>query len=382
MCFGNMEATKKETGITQLPSWLEGPAATNVGRAVDVTSRPFEGYAGPRVAQLSGDENQAFGMLRNVAGSGNPYTSQIEDLYKKFATQAPGQINAPGFLGPNASAGTASLQDYMNPYLNAVLKPQLYDIEKKSAQDRMASNARATFSGAYGDASHGVERAKTTDDTNRLRESVIGKASSDAFNTGAGLRFQDIANLMSQQGANAQLNESGLQRMATGGTAMRDLDKYNTGREVDLANTLAGAGATERGIEQKGMDTGFQEYLREQGWDLDMVKQLTSILSGTPHGQTVEKTTEQPNNSGWQALGTIGSALLFSDRRIKTDIARVGALNDGTPVYRYRLHGKGPYQIGVMAQDIENSHPGAVHEINGIKMVDYRLATERSLGVA
>jgi hypothetical protein len=50
-------------------------------------------------------------------------------------------------------------------------------------------------------------------------------------------------------------------------------------------------------------------------------------------------------------------------------------LFDGTPVYAFRYNGHPAMQIGLMAQDIEKSRPHAVIEIEGVKHVDYDLAT-------
>ncbi len=75
------------------------------------------------------------------------------------------------------------------------------------------------------------------------------------------------------------------------------------------------------------------------------------------------------------SLGSAGiKAGMFSDRRVKTDISRVGTLDNGLPVYAYRYVWGGPMQIGVMAQDVEQIHPEAVGEIGGVKTVDYELA--------
>ena len=78
--------------------------------------------------------------------------------------------------------------------------------------------------------------------------------------------------------------------------------------------------------------------------------------------------------------GGIGDLLKFlpSDMRLKEDIARVGTLFDGTPVYGFRYKGAPAYHIGLMAQDVEKTTPHAVIEINGYKAVDYRAATEAS----
>lgn len=46
---------------------------------------------------------------------------------------------------------------------------------------------------------------------------------------------------------------------------------------------------------------------------------------------------------------------LMSDRRLKTDIQRVGITDDGVPIYTYKYLSGGPTQMGVMAQDVPNA---------------------------
>ena len=59
---------------------------------------------------------------------------------------------------------------------------------------------------------------------------------------------------------------------------------------------------------------------------------------------------------------------LFSDRRLKTDIRRVGQTDEGTPIYTYRYVWGGPVQMGVMAQDVPDA---AVMTPSGFLAVDY-----------
>jgi hypothetical protein len=81
--------------------------------------------------------------------------------------------------------------------------------------------------------------------------------------------------------------------------------------------------------------------------------------------------------SGGQGGGSGLLGLLnWSDARLKEDIAMVGALFDGTPIYRYRYKGAPAYHIGLMAQDIERINPDAVAEIGAYKAVNYHMATE------
>jgi len=75
---------------------------------------------------------------------------------------------------------------------------------------------------------------------------------------------------------------------------------------------------------------------------------------------------------GTAAIGLGKGAAMFSDRRLKTDIRKVGQTDSGTPIYSFRYKVGGPVQIGVMAQDLEQKQPDAVStHPNGFKMVDY-----------
>ena len=82
--------------------------------------------------------------------------------------------------------------------------------------------------------------------------------------------------------------------------------------------------------------------------------------------------------TGFMGAGSFLPALAASDERVKDDIEPVGELFDRTPVYSYRYKGDPTPHIGVMAQEVEQDTPEAVHEIGGIKYVDYNKATERS----
>lgn len=61
-----------------------------------------------------------------------------------------------------------------------------------------------------------------------------------------------------------------------------------------------------------------------------------------------------------------------SDRRLKTDIRRLGTSAEGIPVYAFRYIWGGPLFVGTMAQDLLAIRPEAVIETaSGYYMVDY-----------
>jgi hypothetical protein len=59
-------------------------------------------------------------------------------------------------------------------------------------------------------------------------------------------------------------------------------------------------------------------------------------------------------------------------------VHEIGETHDGQPIYSYKYNGDNKTQIGLMAQDVEKSHPEAVGVMGGYKTVDYGKATEDS----
>lgn len=64
--------------------------------------------------------------------------------------------------------------------------------------------------------------------------------------------------------------------------------------------------------------------------------------------------------------------LMWSDRRLKSDVERIGTTAHGLPLYEYTIFGE--RQHGLMADEVEQVMPAAViTHPNGFKMVNYRM---------
>jgi hypothetical protein len=91
---------------------------------------------------------------------------------------------------------------------------------------------------------------------------------------------------------------------------------------------------------------------------------------------------QQKNQSLNQALGGMfgvaGNFIKYSDRRLKTDIRKVGRTEDGQNIYSYRYKGGHGMHLGLMAQEVERKYPEAVsRDAFGFRRVDYGKALER-----
>ncbi len=90
--------------------------------------------------------------------------------------------------------------------------------------------------------------------------------------------------------------------------------------------------------------------------------------------------------SGLFGLGSaaITAAPFFSDERLKENVEKVGRLPGGPNVYEYEMKGdpSDTRQVGVMAQEVERTQPGAVKRDprTGYRMVDYSQVLAKAMG--
>lgn len=312
-CFGGMDPTKQvdTTGTTAPPDWVQSAGQSNYNTAKGILSQGFQPYTGQMTAPLSGNEQTASNLIASTAASPNPYSSTAAADYTTYGNTPGFNYNFNTVADQNGPLGTT--QSYMNPYLDAVLAPQLRQLGISGSQARQGIAANATQSGAYGDARHGVVEGEQLKNQALQENDVVGQAYNQAFQQAMSQREQDAGRQFSTQQAQAGENNNTLQRMQQSGIDLTNLDKYDTSRALGLASSLGQTGATERQVQQSSDDAAYQEEMRKQGFTDNQVAFLTSVLKGTPTATTTtgQQTTSQPNNTGWQAIGTLASALFL-----------------------------------------------------------------------
>lgn len=100
----------------------------------------------------------------------------------------------------------------------------------------------------------------------------------------------------------------------------------------------------------------------------------TDVAGITQNAYGQQMAAHNANQGMLGGLFSAGASLipLLSDRRMKTDIQPVGKLDNGLTVFLYRYIDGGPFQIGLMAQDVEEVNPHAVETgPDGFKRVKY-----------
>jgi hypothetical protein len=293
--------------------------------------------------------------------------------------------------GANAAAsGLDSLTNYNasntnNPQsvinaANQYVQGQNIDGQVNDAMLNATQQARdVTLPGIQQNASIG---GNTDSSRNGIAQGLVQRGLAEqSANLGATLRnsaYQNGLNL-AQSGFN---NNNGLNLNAANAAASQGNSAANNGSSIysGALNNTGTANSINEGNYTNSVGNAYaalQPYMSLFGstnWG------PTTNTSGTSQtqGTGTSNTESDPGMLGIMSglLGAGVSAYKASDRRLKTDIKRVGTLDNGLPVYSYRYTGSPQFELGLMAQDVEKVKPEAVREIAGYKAVNYEMASE------
>lgn len=380
-------------------------------------------------------QNPAYGVFGNLAGANSPQAQALnKDLgygYAATGTEANQLRNTLGYganavgteanqLRPFASGAMSAAN---NPYTNALSKSVLSQvvpsIESQFIQGGGLSSpgaAYATSQGATAALAPTLFARQQQEEQNqmsaaqqlaatRLAQEQAGMgaagqlAGSRLAQEGQGIGAAgQLANTQTQAGTGlSNAFSSGMQNML-GGLAL------SPGTESNLftpGQNLFSAGGAQQQLNQQQLNGDVARWNYNQTLPFNALNQYIGEITGNYGGTTnLDQPFFQPSTlsqvgQGLGALGAAGSAAsglsmgipalmaLFSDRRLKADIERVGKLDNGLPVYSFRYKGEPEdmRRIGLMAQEVEKEHPDAVMtapgffgSLSGFKMVDYAKA--------
>ena len=152
-----------------LSEWA-GPYVTDMlGKAQAIADQPYAVYGGPQTAGESGLQSKVFQGLGNLSFPGQLGQSFSSTGAYQPPPMAPG-VYSPGAIGtgagapfgtggnpppmggqpPTSSGQTGVAAQYMNPYLDSVLQPQLAELRRQSDINLQPSLAKMTQAGGYG----------------------------------------------------------------------------------------------------------------------------------------------------------------------------------------------------------------------------------------
>jgi len=225
--------TGKESSLSN----YVGPYVTEMlGKGQALANEGYNAYMGPLTAGASQLEDAAFGGLGSLS--------------------LPTDDMGVGGYQPQQFTGDIA-QQYMNPYLQASLDPQLEAARRQSEIDRVNNASRMTKAGSFG----GSRQAVLDAENQRALQSNL-----------AGITGQGYADAYAQ--ALGQFNTE----QDRGMTAQDKINQYG----MTGIGALADMGAVQRGIEGEGITADRLQFEEERDFPYKQVQYMQSLLQGLP----------------------------------------------------------------------------------------------------
>lgn len=218
-----------------LSPWVGDYVTSALGQGAALANAPYQAYQGPLTAGASNLQQQAFAGASDIASAG--YT--------------PGQF-AGGF-------GAGQAAQYMNPYIQASLDPQLKELQRQADIQRVQDAGRLTQAGAFGGSRQAIMESEGRRNLLDKQAGLIGTGYKTAYDTGLGQfnKEREAEEASRQFGANFGLKSVG---------------------------QLADLGAVERGITSEGLAADRAQFQEERDFAYKMPQYQLGLLSGLPIG--------------------------------------------------------------------------------------------------
>ena len=292
-------------------------------------------YEGAQLAQFTPEQQQAFQATRGIFEQG-------------LAGTPLGQSTT--YLAPALGATTAStlpttaatIGQYMDPYLENVLRVQEQEARRADDISRQNRAAQAVQAGAFGGSREAVMEAEAQRGLEDRLASLRASGMSQAYQTAQQMAEAQRARELSAGRQYAALGETAAQQQA---------------REI---GGLAATGEALRGQTQAGLDIAKTQFMEEQQFPQTQLQQYSSIIRGFPltpsQLQTTQTVTPQPSltqqllGAGVGAAGLAGAFGAFKKEGGLVGLAEGGRPMDAMPMKPRRRAADLGAAIGSLAQ--------------------------------
>lgn len=323
------------TNAQGLSPWSAPYITDYLGKAKALAGTPYEAYKGPLTAGTSDLQNKAFqgigsltvpGAIGNAANTAGNIATDLSGMSYNPTTFS-NQYKAPdAYQSVGSAFDSTQAQQYMNPYLQASLNPQIEEARRQSQITQMQNASKAVNAGAFGGGRQAIMDAETQRNLGTNLANITGQGYNTAFNnsqqqfnadqqrkiqeaqfgaqqgmTAAQLQAQyglsaDQANEMSKQfGANFGLNakNAALNAASTQG----NLGALQNSTNLANLNTQLTAGNTQRGIEAEGTAADLAEFEKQRQFPYQQLQFQRDMMTGLP-SSAVSNTPAQMSDSG------------------------------------------------------------------------------------
>jgi hypothetical protein len=298
------------SSVSNLAPWAGEYVTGMLGKAQALSEMPYSPYTGALTPGASQLQQQAFagiGALQTPAGIG-----QAEQRTAQLGQQMGALTYRPTTFTSQAFSPQAA-QQYMNPYLQAALNPQIEEARRQADIQRVQQAGRLTKAGAYGGSRQAIMESELARNLQQNLANITGQGYNQAYQQAQQAFQADEQRKAAAQAATEASRQFGagfgLQGLqAASQAAQQQAGLSQAGQQAALRNIEAqiGAGATQRDIEAQGLAADYKRFQEERDWPYKMLQYQQSFLQGLP----ITATSYQAETSPLQNIVGTGSGLL------------------------------------------------------------------------
>jgi hypothetical protein len=237
---------------------------------------PYQAYMGQLSSGESPLQTSAFNTATNLqtpASIGTAATSA-----GTIGTAAQGLKYTP----TTTSFDATQAQNYMNPYLQASLNPQLDEARRQSQITQQGNAAKMTQAGAFGGSRGAIMDAETQRSLGTNLANITGAGYNTAFNNAQNQFNADQTRKMQENQFGAGFGLQGLQAGLQAAQTQGSLGVQQSQADINKLNAQLTAGGQQRGIESEGIAADKAQFEEARANPYKMIQYQQSLLQGLP----------------------------------------------------------------------------------------------------
>jgi hypothetical protein len=267
-------------------NWAAPYVTDYLSKGQALANQPYQAYTGPLTAGQSGMQQQAFQGLANLAVPTS--VTGAATSVGNIAGQMQGTAYNPSTFNTQ-TWNTQQAQQYMNPYLQTSLDPQLAESRRQADISRMNDSSRLAQAGAYGGSRQAIMESENRRNLMDTQGQITGRGYDTAYSQGMNQFNADQGRLLDTQRATESSRQFGASHdlSALGKAA----DTYQAQSQLGIAglnaqrNVLGDqlqAGGVQRTIEQQGITADLDQFREERAYPYEMLQYQKDLISGMP----------------------------------------------------------------------------------------------------
>lgn len=279
-------STQTTSNTVNLPDYIAPYAKRTLDKFEAFSDEDYMPYSGQRVADFNADQLAGFQRYRDLDPN-NPMQMQGAGIVGQAAQ---------GLLDQGKLRWDQSQADhYMSPYMQSVVDIQKREAMRDFGQQQTQNQAAAYRAGGFGGDRHAIVDSEAYRNLNQNLGDIQATGLQSAY-----------TNAQGQFNADRSGSVGAYTGAAGAGNTLAGIGQQNFANQLAANQGLMGIGNQQQGLQQQGLDVGYQNFLEQRDHPLKQAQIMQQGYQGMPMTQT---TTAQVGSAPSLAQQLISSGI-------------------------------------------------------------------------